>query len=148
MALIRFEPDSDPMRNMLALQGELERFLRNPAYSLGLSGYGAYPPVNIFDDQDGLVIVAEVPGLDPAGIEISGAAHTLTISAERRREGGADGAAYHRQERPYGKFSRSIQLPEDLDVDKASARYENGVVIIRVPKAAQARPRRIAVQNA
>ena len=148
MALIRFEPDTDPVRNMLALQQELSSFLRNPAYSLGLSGYGAFPPVNIFDERDGVVIVAEVPGLEPAGIEISGTAHTLTISGERKRESAANGAAYHRQERPYGKFSRSIQLPEDLDVDKASARYEAGVLTIRVPKAEHARPRRITVQNA
>jgi HSP20 family protein len=148
MALIRFESDSDPIRNMLAVQEELSHFLRNPAYSLGLSGYGAYPPVNIFDEHDTLVIVAEVPGLDPGKIEISGAAHTLTISGERTRESTADNAAYHRQERPYGNFSRSIQLPEDLDVDKASARYDAGVLTVRVPKAEHARPRRITVQNA
>lgn len=148
MALIRFESDSDPIRNMLALQEELAHFLRNPSYSLGLSGYGAYPPVNIFDERDGVVIVAEIPGLDPAGIEISGAAHTLTISGERKRESATDGAAYHRQERPYGKFSRSIQLPEDLDVDKATARYESGILTVHVPKAEHARPRRITVQNA
>lgn len=148
MALIRFEPDNDPIRNMLALQEELSSFLRNPSYSLGLSGYGTFPPVNIFDERDGVAIIAEVPGLDPAGIEISGAAHTLIISGERKRESVTDGTAYHRRERPHGKFSRSIQLPEDLDIDKAAARYEAGVLTIRVPKAEHARPRRITVQNA
>ncbi len=86
MALIRFDA-FDPFSNLLSLQQELERFIRNPAFSLGPSGYGAYPPVNVFEDRDGVVIVAELPGIDPAKIDIAGQGRTLTYggSASVRR---------------------------------------------------------------
>jgi HSP20 family molecular chaperone IbpA len=71
MALIRFE-QLDPISNMLALQDELDRFLRNPSFNLGISGQGAHPPVNIFDDRDGVVVIAELPGMDLASFQVSG----------------------------------------------------------------------------
>jgi HSP20 family protein len=147
MALIRFDA-FDPFSNMLALQQELERFTRNPAFSLGPSGYGAYPPINIFEDQEGTVIIAEVPGLDPARIEISGQGRTLSIHGERKREEGLNPSGYHRRERPFGEFSRSIQLPSDVDVSKTSAKYESGVLTVRVPKMEAAKPRQITVNAA
>jgi HSP20 family protein len=147
MALIRFE-DFDPVSNLIGLQQELERFQRNPAFSLGPSGYGAYPPLNIFEDKEGLVLVAELPGIDPGSLDISGQGNTLSLKGERKREQ-ADGAqGYHRRERPFGEFSRSIQLPDDLDLSKASAKYENGVLTLRIPKAESAKPRQISVQTA
>jgi HSP20 family protein len=147
MALIRFDA-FDPFSNMLALQQELERFTRNPAFSLGPSGYGAYPPINIFEDQEGTVIIAEVPGLDPARIEISGQGRTLSIHGERKREEWLNPSGYHRRERPFGEFSRSIQLPSDVDVSKTSAKYESGVLTVRVPKMEAAKPRQITVNVA
>ncbi len=130
---------------ILTLQRELERFLRNPAISLGLSGYGAYPPINVFENKEGLVIVAEVSGLDAGRIEISTAGRTLTLHSERKpRE--VERTAYHRRERSFGEFSRSIQLPEDYDLQKASAKYENGLLVLRVPKAESSKPRQITVQ--
>lgn len=147
MALIRFDA-FDPFSNLLALQQELERFTRNPAFSLGPSGYGAYPPINVFEGQDGVVIIAEVAGLDPAKLEISGQGRTLTLRGERKREEGLNPSGYHRRERPFGEFSRSIQLSNDLDMAKATAKYEHGVLTVRVPKVEAAKPRQITVNNA
>ncbi len=65
MALLRYSPDLDPVTNLITLQGDLERFLRNPGYGLGVSGSGGFPPVNIFDAGDGIAVIAEVPGIDP-----------------------------------------------------------------------------------
>jgi HSP20 family protein len=144
MALIRFD-SIDPFSSLLSLQQELERFTRNPSFSLGPSGYGAYPPVNVFEDSEGTVIIAEVPGLDPAKIEVSGQGRTLTLRGERKREEGLNPAGYHRRERPFGEFSRSIQLPNDLDLSKATANYESGVLTLKVPKAEAAKPRQIMV---
>jgi HSP20 family protein len=144
MALIRFN-SIDPFSSLLSLQQELERFTRNPAFSLGPSGYGAYPPVNIFENPEGTVIIAEVPGLDPAKIEISGQGRTLTLRGERKREEGVNPSGYHRRERRFGEFSRSIQLPDNLDLSKATANYESGVLTFKVPKAEAARPRQITV---
>jgi HSP20 family protein len=144
MALIRFDA-FDPFSNLLSLQQELERFMRNPAFSLGPSGYGAYPPINVFDDHEGTVIVAEVPGLDPAKLEISAQGRTLTVRGERKRDEGTNPAGYHRRERPFGEFSRSIQLAADLDTAKTVAQYEHGVLTVRIPKAEAAKPRQITV---
>jgi HSP20 family protein len=144
MALIRFD-DYDPFSNIPALQQELERFIRNPAFSLGPSGYGAYPPINVFEDQEGTVIIAEVPGLDPASLDISGQGRTLTVRGERKREQGQNPSGYHRRERRFGEFSRSIQLSSDFDMAKATAKYEYGVLTIKVPKAEAAKPRQITV---
>jgi HSP20 family protein len=144
MALIRFN-SIDPFSSLLSLQQELERFTRNPAFSLGPSGYGAYPPVNIFENSEGTVIIAEVPGLDSAKIEISGQGRTLTLRGERKREEVVNPSGYHRRECRFGEFSRSIQLPDDLDLSKATANYESGVLTLKVPKAEAARPRQITV---
>jgi HSP20 family protein len=148
MALLRFSPDLGPVSNLLTLQNELERFLRNPAYGLGVSGAGGFPPANIFDSGDGVAVIAEIPGIDPSSISVSGQGSTLTIAGERRRETSTDATGYHRRERPFGEFSRSIQLPEQLDLDKAAASYEAGVLTVRVPKAEAAKPRQISVKSA
>jgi HSP20 family protein len=142
MALLRFGSDFP----IPTLQRELERFLRNPAISLGLSGSGAFPPINVFEDKAGAVVVAEVAGLDPAQIQISGQGRTLTVSSERKPRDVDKALGFHRRERSFGGFSRSIQLPEDYDLQKAEAKYENGLLIIRVPKAESSKPRQISVQ--
>jgi HSP20 family protein len=147
MALIRFEP-FDPVANMLNLQQELERHLRNPSFHLGISAYGAFPPVNIFDDGEGVAVFAELPGIDPGTLKISGQGNTLTLSGERKREESGNPRGFHRRERPIGEFSRSLQLPENLDMAKAAAKYEAGVLKIRIPKAESARARQIQVEAA
>ncbi len=144
MALIRFNA-IDPFSSLLSLQQELEQFIRNPAFSLGPSGYGAYPPINVFEGQDGTVIIAELPGLDPAKMEVSGQGRTLTLRSERKRDEGLNLAGYHRRERLFGEFSRSIQLPSDLDLTKTTAHYESGVLTLKVPKLEAAKPRQITV---
>jgi HSP20 family protein len=146
MALIRFE-DLDPVRHLLALQQELDRFQRNPGVSLGPSGYGAFPPVNLFEDSAGMVAIAELPGVESEALRVTGQGRTLTISGERRRETAADSMGYHRRERLFGEFSRSIQLPEHLDLANATANVSAGVLAVRIPKAESAKPRQINVQS-
>jgi HSP20 family protein len=86
-----------------------------------------------------------LPGLDPAKIEIAGQGRTLTLRGERTREEGLNPSGYHRRERAFGEFSRSIQLSNDLDMSKATANYESGVLTLRVPKMEAAKPRQITV---
>jgi HSP20 family protein len=146
MALLRFQ-DLDPVRHLLALQKELDRFQRNPGFSLGASGHGAFPPVNIFEDPEGVVVIAELPGVEPDALNVAGQGSTLTISGERRRENAANAVGYHRRERPFGEFSRSIQLPDNLDLSKATATCTAGVLTVRITKAESAKPRQINVQS-
>jgi HSP20 family protein len=131
-----------------ALQRALGRLLDDPSTSwrLSPSSRSVYPPINVFEDRDGaLVIRAEVPGLDPTSLAIDVEAQRLTISGQRPREVSEGGDGYHRRERRFGSFSRSVQLPTDLDTTKATAAYRDGMLAVRVEKAETAKPRRIHV---
>ena len=139
-----------PFNELLRLQQELEGLLNRPTsdLSFGPSAAGVFPPVNVFRDKEGdLVIRAELPGVKAEDIDVNCEARRLTISGERRPDTG-DKAAYHRRERPWGKFSRAIHLPVDLDVEHAEARFHHGVMTLRIPRAQAAKPRQIAVQAA
>jgi HSP20 family protein len=148
MALVRLDPNVDSFGVLLGLQDELQRFMQNPAFAMGPSGSGAYPPVNIFESPEGALIVAEIPGLDTAKLSVTGTGHTLSISGERLFEPDVGGLGYHRRELREGKFSRSIQLPEDYEAGRAEARYEAGLLIVRIPRAEHAKPQPITVQTA
>ena len=147
MAILGLDPEVDPIGALLSLQGDLDRFMRNPAFGIGLSGHGVFPPINVFDSSDGAVVVAELAGLDASKIEVVGEGRTLTIGGEREFASDVRGRGYHRRELNEGKFSRSIQLPEDYDVSRAEARYESGLLVVRVPSAERAKPRQIMVQG-
>ncbi len=145
MAFISFS-QLDPVEGIATLQREIERFLRRPlGIDLGPSAYGVYPPINVFADKEGLVARAEVPGVAPASISVRVERRTLTISGERLPESRTDGS-FHRRERRFGKFSRSLQLPEDLDTERASAECRNGLLTVRIPRRPEAQPRQIQVQ--
>jgi HSP20 family protein len=147
MAILRFDT-FDPVSGLLALQSELDRALRSPDFNLGLSGPGAYPPTNIFESEDRLLLIAEVPGLELDDLKISSAGRTLTLSSVHKPlKMAGEASGYHRRERAQGEFTRSIQVPEQFDLGKAEAKYEKGMLIVRVPKREEAKPRQIAVQN-
>jgi len=104
------------------------------------------PLVNAWLGEEDVVVTAELPGVDPAKVDISVVGNTLTISGTREADPIKEGQSYHRQERHYGRFSRSIQLPFHVEVGKVEARYEKGVLRITLPRAEADKPRKIAVQ--
>lgn len=148
MAFFRFLPELDPVTGLMTLQRELERAFRSPFGDVsGPSGRGVFPPVNVFSDPDGYVVKLEVPGVSADRLEIEGQGRTLTISG-KREVAAPQGGSFHRRERGAGQFSRSLQLPEDLDVSRADATHKQGVLTIRIPKSEQAKPRQINVKAA
>jgi HSP20 family protein len=108
----------------------------------------AYPAMNVWANEDGLTITAEVPGVSPEDIDISVVGDTLTLSGERKPDLLKEGARYHRQERGFGSFSRSIQLPFMVNVSKVDATFHNGVLNVSLPRAEEDKPRKIAVKSA
>jgi HSP20 family protein len=98
------------------------------------------PAVDIFEDDDAVLVKVEVPGVRPEEITIDTHHHVLTIHGERRFENAERADAYHRIERSYGVFSRSFALPESVDAENAVAVMADGVLTIRLPKRADARP--------
>jgi len=145
MALFTFSRELDPVNALFRLQEELERVFQNPrGVDLGPSGRGVHPPVNLFRSGDDVVIRLEVPGFAPEDLSIESRGQTLSVSGKRAQEPAAEGA-YHRRERFAGEFSRSIQLPRDVDPSQAAATCKHGVLTVRVPARAEVKPRQIAV---
>ena len=107
------------------------------------------PAVDALTKEGDLVIRAELPGVKPEDVDISLHDNVLTISGERRAEQEEERGGYHIRERRYGSFRRSVALPEGIDESKISARYEDGVLEVRVQGAAVARePKRIRIETA
>ena len=148
MALIRFSRPFDPINALLNLQQEFDRVFENPlGLDLGISGRGAFPPMNVFSDADGHTVRLEIPGVSPEDITIESHGRTLTISGKREAKT-PEGGSFHRRERSGGNFSRSLQLPADLNLEQAEASCKNGMLTIRIPKKAEAKPRQITVKAA
>jgi HSP20 family protein len=105
-----------------------------------------YPLVNVWSQENGSVVTAEVPGLEPGDIEISAHGDTLTLRGSRKPEVLKEGEVRHRNERPCGEFSRTLRLPFRIDSEHVQARLNNGVLSLTLPRAAEDKPRKIAVK--
>jgi HSP20 family protein len=112
-----------------------------------LLGMAGYPPVNVWEDTDNVHVEAELPGLDLKDIEIYvTAGNQLTVKGERKQTVSEKGV-WHREERNYGAFSRSLTLPFPVDPEKVDARFENGVLHVTLAKHEAAKPRKIQVKG-
>ena len=148
MALMQFSSESDRVDALLALQRELSnRFDRPFGLDLGPSGRGVYPAINVFTDREGYVLRMEVPGVAPEDLEIETQSRTLRVSGKRDIKPPGEGS-FHRRERAVGEFSRSLQLPADLDTARAEASCKHGMLTIRIPKNEEAKPHQITVKAA
>lgn len=146
MSSIQWRRELDPVGARLRLQEELGRtFFRPLGWDLGPSGSGVHPPVNVFQDPDGgYIIHLEVPGYKSAELSLESRGQTLVISGKRDET--APSGSFHRRERRGREFSRSLQLPRELDPARAQASASNGILSIRVPAREESRPRRIEVR--
>jgi HSP20 family protein len=104
-----------------------------------------FTPTDICEDADSLQIRMEVPGVKPEDVKISLEDNILTIRGEKRQQSENSAERVHRYERSYGSFERTFALPNSVDPEKISARYENGILTVTVPKSERARPREIPV---
>jgi HSP20 family protein len=108
---------------------------------------GTYPALNVWEDAEHVFVEAELPGLSLNDLEIYvTGGNQLTIKGERRFETPQKGV-WHRKERGQGTFTRALTLPFAVDADKVEARFENGVLFVRLPKHASAKPRKINVKG-
>jgi len=106
---------------------------------------GWFPPVDVYEDTDTLLVKAELPGLKKDDIEISLHDGYLTLSGERKEESKHEDADVYRSERWVGKFHRSISLPCSVQADKIKATYNEGVLTVALPKAEEAKPKQIPI---
>jgi HSP20 family protein len=139
-AVVRF----DPFRDVMSLRDEMNR-LFSRTLGDGSSGTAWTPAVDIFDTKDAIVLKAELPGLSPDDIDIELDDNVLTLKGERRFQEEVEEGRYHRLERAYGTFQRSVTLPQGVQADKVTAEFDLGVLTVRVPKAEEVRPRKVTV---
>ena len=128
-------------REMGRLQEEMNRLME----TFGQSRGGEFPPMNVWANQEHALVTAELPGVDPDQLDISVVGETMTLSGRRTLPETGDDATWHRHERWHGEFSRTMQLPFRIDVEKVDATFKNGVLQITLPRAEEDRPQRISV---
>jgi HSP20 family protein len=104
------------------------------------------PPTDIFEEADGIRIMLELPGLKPEDVKLTLENSTLTIRGEKKQVAEENTTKVHRYERSYGAFERSFSLPTTVDPERVTAKFENGVLTVWVPKAEKAKPREIQVK--
>jgi HSP20 family protein len=141
MAIIRW----DPFREMTSLQGQVDRLVDSMWSGRRQSWV---PAVDVFDEHDAVVLKAELAGMKPDDIQIEVEDNVLTIKGERAFNEKVDDERYYRVERRFGSFQRSLALPQGVKADEIQAAYEDGILEVRVPKAAAEQPRRIEVRAA
>jgi HSP20 family protein len=146
MAIIRWEP----ARELQSIQQEMNRlfgtFFDSPA---GAGDGGALhrwiPAMDLIEEDDHYVLRADLPGLGEDEVHVELEDNVLTISGERKSEHEERKEGLYRLERASGSFSRSLTLPEGIDPDSIQARFDKGVLEVRVPKPEQRKPRRVAI---
>lgn len=149
MALVRWGQRSDLFSQLERMQREMESLV---------SGFGrrgwrgqypthVYPALNIYDDGETFIVRAEAPGVEQESLDLQVVGDTLTLGGERKLPELKAGASYHRRERDFGSFRRSLTLPERVNPDKVVASFSDGVLEVRLPRAEEAKARKIAVRS-
>lgn len=129
---------------------EFER-LQEQLNGLFSGSYGTvheFPAVNVWTNENGAVVTAELPGLDAGDLDISVVGDTLTLKGSRRPQELKEGERFHRSERMHGQFSRSVRLPFHVESARSEASMSGGVLNIKLPRAEADKPRKIEIRAA
>ena len=139
----------DSFRELSALQDRVNRLFQESSgggSESSLLNSGAFvPAVDVYEDEQGLRLKLEVPGIEEKELDIHIENNVLTVRGERKFEKEEKEENFHRIERRYGSFSRSFSLPNTVDQEKVSADYKNGVLTVMLAKRAEAKPKQIKV---
>lgn len=107
----------------------------------------AYPAVNIWGNENQLILTAELPDTSPETLDIKVVQNVITIRGERKANEGDRKISYHRQERPQGVFQRNFNLPFHVNSDKVEAKYEKGILTVVLPRAEEDKPKQIKIKT-
>ena len=129
------------------LRREMQRMLEPGKAEFSELGSGVFPPLNVTQDSDNFYVSAEVPGIKASELSISAVKNRLSIAGRREIQTENERVSYHRKERPEGSFNRTLTLPTELEVERIEARYADGILSLKLPKAEAAKPRLISVKT-
>lgn len=132
--MARLIPWREPAKSLEAFRREIDRLFDRFFEVMPFSEQEFVPSVDISETDTEIIVQAEIPGIDPKDLDISLNGRLLTIKGEKRSEHEEKKENYHKIERKYGSFSRTIDLPADIDSDKVEALYKDGVLKIILPK--------------
>jgi HSP20 family protein len=138
----------DPFRDMMNLRRNMDRL-----FDEAMTDSETWPQVtwdlalDVIENEDEYLVRASLPGLNPDDLEITYINNALTIKGEVKGENEVKESRYHLRERRYGSFARSILLPSNVSAEKIEAKYENGVLTLKLPKAEEAKPKKIDVKS-
>ena len=133
---------NDPLALMRSMMGDFDRTF------VPATTQPVFPAVNVWQGEEAVAITAELPGVEPSNIDITVKDNILTLSGERNAPEVPDGARWHRNERSFGKFSRTIRLPFRTSDDRVEARFQNGVLRILVGRPEEDKPKKIEIMAA
>jgi len=141
MAITRW----DPFRDIMSMQDRMNRLFQDYTHGEEAIGTNFVPPVDVYEDQNGITLKLEVPGIDEKDLDVQVENNVLTIHGERKFEKEEKEENFQRIERRYGSFTRSFTLPSTVDTDSVHADYDKGVLKVHLNKRAEAKPKQIKV---
>lgn len=141
--LVRWEP----FRELASLQSEMSRFMNGLLDGPGRVTQSWVPALDVWETDTEVVYAFDLPGIPEEAISIEVKDETLSVTAERDKTDETSENGFYRFERRFGTFARAVGLPQGVDQEHISARYENGVLEVRVPKPAEAKPRKIELSK-
>lgn len=127
------------------MEGLMERFFGNEPGWLGSAAYA--PLSNVAESETEYEITFDLPGLKPEDVKVELHEGQLVVSGERSAQKEEEGKTFHRIERSYGQFRRSIPIPGAVDVEKIDATYRDGVLTVKLPKSEKEKPKRIDIKS-
>ena len=141
MAIMTFD---DPFETLFAIQRALDSRRASDWMGGGTTGVGSFPPINVFERDDDLVAIVELPGVDKNDLEIEAKENTIRIFG-RKTIRYNESASVHRRERSWGSFDRTIQVPIQIDPDAVTAELQEGMLVLFIPRAESEKPRTIKI---
>ncbi len=145
MAIVRYNPFHD-LRTIQEQMNRLIDLAWNRESGEDIREGAWQPPVDIYEDENSVIIKAELPDVDQKDIEVKIEENTLILRGERRQDQSIKKENYHRIERFYGSFQRSFALPLTIDREKVKASCDKGILTISLPKREETKPKQITVE--
>ena len=145
--MVRYSPGVDlwgePLAPLRRIQEEINRAFGEQRWAPSAE----FPPINIWRSPDGIIVTAEIPGVSLDAVDLTVHQNTLTIKGRREPEAKEPEAGFHRRERTFGPFSRTIALPFNVDPEQVKAAAQNGILTVELPRPESDKPRKIKISQ-
>ena len=136
---------ADPFDTLLNLQRALEASYASDWLQDLTTSRGPFPPMNVFQQGDDILVIIELPGMDENNLQIQAKENTIRISGKKAVDY-PEGVSVHRRERISGEFDRTLSIPVQLDPDRIKAEYRDGILVLFLPRAESDKPRTIRIK--